>query len=161
MYKLLFDADALIKLAKISILKKATESFAVEITPEVYEEAVEDGKKKLYPDAEEIDLLTQQKNITILQKKDSEKGELKGYGKGESSLYRVYGKNTIVVTDDVTFTKEIRGEGKRCISSAHILELLYKKQKITKNQALQAIEKLKPYIKKELYTTIKGVIEHE
>ena len=63
MYNLLFDADALIKLTHSGSLIKICEVFNCFTTTEVKRETVDEGKKRLYPDAEIIEQLIQVKGI--------------------------------------------------------------------------------------------------
>jgi purine nucleoside permease len=51
MMKILLDADASIKLTKISIIETFASGFEVIITAEVYREQVTAGLKRNYPDA--------------------------------------------------------------------------------------------------------------
>ena len=49
--KLILDADASIKLSKISLIEELADAFVIVLTKEVYEEQVVVGLKKGYPDA--------------------------------------------------------------------------------------------------------------
>jgi hypothetical protein len=55
--KILLDADASIKLAKISIIETFAAGFEVIITAEVYGEQVTAGLKRNYPDAKKMEKL--------------------------------------------------------------------------------------------------------
>ena len=69
MYKLLFDSDALIKASKAEFLGKIAENFNVSITEEVYNEAVEEGKKRFYLDADKIENLVNAGRIKVINKR--------------------------------------------------------------------------------------------
>ena len=55
--KILLDADASIKLAKISIIETFAAGFEVLITAGVYREQVTAGLKRNYPDAKKMEKL--------------------------------------------------------------------------------------------------------
>ena len=154
MYKLLFDSDALIKASKAEFLDKIAENFMVLITEEVYNETVKEGKKGFYQDADKIGDLVNKGKIRVIKEKN--KKELKqSFGKGEKSIYKAYNKGSLVITDDLKFTSYIKRENIRSLSSAHLIYALVKKKKISKDNAHYCLEKLKPYIRKDLYKLIK------
>ncbi len=63
--KLILDADASIKLSKISLIGELADAFVIVITKEVYEEQVVVGLKKGYPDAQRVDTLVKSKKIEV------------------------------------------------------------------------------------------------
>ena len=84
------------------------------------------------------------------------KKELKqSFGKEEKSICKAYNKGSLVITDDLKFTSCIKRENIRSLSSAHLIYALVKKKKISKDNAHYCLEKLKPYIRKDLYKLIK------
>lgn len=154
MYKLLFDSDALIKASKAEFLDKIAENFNVSITEEVYNETVKEGKKGFYQDADKIGDFVNKGKIKII--KEKYKKELKqSFGKGEKSTYQAYKKGTLIITDDLRFTSHIKRENIKSLSSAHLLYALVKKKKLSKDNAHYCLEKLKPYIRKDVYKLIK------
>lgn len=157
MYKLLFDSDALIKVSKADFLDVASKSFSVLITEEIYDEAVKEGKRRLFPDADEIENLVQQERIKILKKEYYKKRKIPKqlFGKGEISAFQAHTKKNTIVTDDLNFRSYIKKEHGRCLSSAHILYILAKKGKLSKSKAYDCLERLRPYIRKEVYKLIK------
>lgn len=154
MYKLLFDSDVLIKASKAEFLEKIAENFNVLITEEVYNETVTEGKKGFYQDADKIEDFIDKGKIRII--KGKYKKELKqSFGKGEKSIYHAYRKGTLIITDDLKFTSYIKKENIKSLSSAHLIYVLLKKKKLSKDNAFYCLEKLKPYIRKEVYKLIK------
>ena len=81
------------------------------------------------------------------------------FGKGEASIYRAYKKNSLIVTDDLSFTAYIQKENIKSISSAHLISVMLKKNKIKKDKAYECLEKLMPFIRKEIYKLVKEEIE--
>ena len=57
MTKILLDADASIKLTKISIIETFASGFEVIITADVYDEQVTAGLKRNHPDAKKMEKL--------------------------------------------------------------------------------------------------------
>lgn len=155
MYKLLIDSDALIKISKAEFLDVLIESFYVLITEEIYDETVIEGKKGFHQDADKIDSLIKNNDIKILKRKNYTKRPKQGFGRGEVSLYQAYKKDTLIVTDDLRFTSYIKKEHMKHLSSAHLLFVLFKKDKLKKDKAYYCLEKLKPFIRKELYELVK------
>ena len=163
MYKLLFDSDALIKASKADFLDAVAGSFNVLITDEVYNESVEEGKKGFHPDADKIENLVKGGKIQKLKRKDyaGSKGPKESFGIGEASVFRAYKKSRIIVTDDLGFSSYVNKENIKSVSSAHLLLLLVKKRQMQKSNAKYHLEKLRPYIRKNIYELVKKDIEGE
>lgn len=161
MYKLLIDSDALIKISKAEFLEAVVENFNINITEEIYDETVTEGKKGLHKDADKIDILIQKDKIKIIKKNNYQKNKksLQSFGKGEISIFQAYKENNIIVTDDLRFTTYIKEQEMDNISSANLLSILVKKKKPEKNKAKYHLEKLKQYIRKEVYELIKDSLE--
>ncbi len=157
MYKLLFDSDALIKSSKAEFLGKIAENFNVSITEEVYYEAVEEGKKGFYQDADKIDDFVNKGKIKVINKEayTKKKEPQKSLGKGEKSLYQAYKKGSLIISDDLSFMSYLKKEDIKSLSSAHLLYALVKKKKLSKGDAHYCLEKLRPYIRKEVYKSVK------
>ena len=163
MYKLLFDSDALIKVSKAEFLDIVAENFCIFITKEVYDETVADGKKGLHKDADKIEQLIRDGKIKILKEAYHKKKLVakQGFGRGELSVLQAYEKGRLIVTDDLSFTSYLQKEHAGSVSSVHLLLALVKKKKLKKDNAHYFLEKLKPYIRKEIYKLIKTDIEGE
>ncbi len=157
MYKLLFDSDALIKISKAEFLDVIVKNFNASIAEEVYEEAVKEGKKGFYPDADKIGNFIQEGKIKIIKKQYYNKGKKtkQPFGRGEASVFQAYKKGNIIVSDDLSFTSYARKENIKSLSSAHLIYVLVKKRKISKDKAYDSLEKLKPYIRKDVYELVK------
>ena len=157
MYKLLFDSDALIKASKAEFLDKIAENFNASITEEVYAEAVKEGKKGFYQDADKIESFVSNGKIKIINKKfyKKKKKPEKSFGKGEESTFQAYKKGSLIVSDDLSFTSYIKKENIKSLSSAHLIYALVKKKKLSKDDAHYCLEKLRPYIRKEVYKSVK------
>ena len=163
MYKLLFDSDALIKVAKADFLDFTVNAFDVYITEEVYNETVEQGRKRLYEDADKIKNLIDAKKIFVIKSiRYTKKAKPKrSFGMGETSVFQAYKKDYLIVTDDLSFVFYLNEESIQNISSAHLLIALLKKGKIKKENAYHHLEKLKSLIRKEIYELIKNDMKGE
>lgn len=157
MYKLLLDSDALIKISKAEFLGVVVENFKAFITEEVYEETVKEGKKELYPDADIIEKFIQERYITLINKGQykEDKKPKQNFGKGEASVLQAYKRDNFIVSDDLSFTSYARKGNLKILSSAHLIYVLLKKGKLSKDKAYDSLEKLKPYIRKDVYKLIK------
>ena len=158
MYKLLIDSDALIKLAKIGLLDDVTRAFNVEITEEICNETVMEGKKRLYEDADKIKEFVDSKRIVIIKDKMRKIKSLikENLGSGELSIINSKKRGHIIVTDDFSFTKYLQIKKIIPISSANLIFALKEKSILTKQQAEDSLEKLKPYIRNDIYINVKN-----
>lgn len=87
---LIFDSDALIKLAKSQALKKILQGYSCSITEQVYGEAVEEGQRKLYEDAFLIAEFVELKLLKVEGIKEMQK--VAQLGKGELSTLALFKK---------------------------------------------------------------------
>lgn len=159
MYKLIFDSDGLIKLVKARIIHEVCEKFNCLVTSEVFKETVIEGKKRLYEDAFTIEKLIKQNKIKI---KKSDKLKIENLGKGESSTLQLSKKiNAMVVSDDSTFISYLRDNSVPFMTPTNLITRLYKLNYINKTKALDALEKIKPFIKKEIYDKTKNKLSEK
>ena len=157
MYKLLFDSDALIKASKAEFLGKIAENFNISITEDVYNETVKEGKKGFYQDADKIENFVNVGRIRVISKRHYKEKKLpeKNFGEGEKSTFQAHKKGSLIVSDDLSFTSYIKKEDIKSLSSAHLIYVLVKKKKLSKGDAHYCLEKLRPYIRKEVYKSVK------
>lgn len=162
MYKLLIDSDSLIKLAKIGLLENVTKIFSVQITEEIFNETVTEGKKRLYEDANKIEkFITNGKIIVIKKKRKGRIPAKENFGAGELSIIDAKEKKHIIVTDDLSFTRYLQSNKIIPISSANLIISLKEKSILTKQQAFNYLERLKPHIRDEIYKNIANDLEGE
>ena len=163
MYKLLFDSDALIKASKAEFLDYIADNFDVLITEEVYNETVKEGKKGFYKDADKIENLVNGGKIRVIKEKyyKKKKGPRQNFGKGEKSIFQAYKKGRLIITDDLSFALCIKKENMQSLSSAHLIPVLVKKEKLGKDNAYYCLKQLKPYIRKDIFELVKNDIKGE
>ncbi len=156
MYKFIFDSDALIKLAKCGILEQICQNYKCIITTEVSNECIDEGKKRLYEDALKIEELINKKVLKILDLKISKQIK-ENLGKGGISTANLYfqEKNSIIVTDDSAFIKYLEEMDINFIIPADIVLLMKNSNKIDKKTALDYLERVKYFIREEVYNDVK------
>lgn len=167
MYNLLLDSDALIKLTHSEAIFKICETFNCLITNEVKEETVKEGKKRFYPDALTIEKLIKGNFVKIRDSKrkpgikedaQTEFGtSFVGFGKGEKSVLELYRstRNSIIVSDDLAFIRHLENENIPFFIPFDLIILLKKLNKISLKEALYFLDKIKVFIKEEVYNKTK------
>lgn len=158
MYKLLFDADAVIKLSYSGALPLVCKTFICLTTTVVKREVIDEGKKHLYPDAEVIEDLVKKGLLTIKESPSS--NQVVNLDKGEASLVSLYPSVTkyIMVSDDKHFIQHLIEQRIPFFVPSHIIILLKKQGKITKSQALGHLDKMSAFISESQYKTAKQML---
>lgn len=156
MYKFVLDSDALIKLTKAGLLEDICRHYNCIITTEVKNETVDEGKRRLHKDALKVEYLVNKKLLKIKDPKKSRKTK-ENLGKGEISTARIYfeGKNRVIVTDDSAFIKYLEENDIKFSIPADLIVLMKVANKIDKKTALIYLEKMKNFIKEEVYHDVK------
>lgn len=160
MYKFIIDSDALIKLAKAGFLEQICKRYSCAITAEVKSESVDEGKKRFYKDALKIEELIDKKLLKIIELKKL--SDIKGnFGKGEVSAVNLYfqEKNNTIVTDDSAFIRYLEEENVNFILPADIILLMKRSKKIDEKTALRYLDKMKHFIREEVYNDVKRDIK--
>ncbi len=146
--KLMLDACSVILLAKASTLETLSETHDVCITSEVFDE-VEEGKKKMFPDALLLEKLCKEKKVTVISINASAELIKKlmldfNMEKGEASTVGTAIKeNWVVATDNRQGRKAAEVYGLHLVGSIEIVVSLYKQKKITQDKATSALNVLK------------------
>ena len=151
MYKVVFDGDGLIKLAKSGLLDRATKSLKCIISKEVYREVVEKGKEKLYEDAYTVERFVHSGEIKVIEiRKIKSESSL---GAGELSTLEVYKnkKADIIVSDDRRFLRLLEEENIPFIIPTDMIVILTKISKITKEEAINSLNKIRNLVKEDAY----------
>lgn len=162
MYNLIFDSDALIKLTHSEIIAKVCKNCNCFITDEVKEETVDEGKKRFYPDSDEIEGLIGKGLLKIKNPKKTREIE-EYFGKGELSVLSLYNdvENHIIVSDDQDFVKYLENKNIEFLPPANIILLLKKLGKIDLKESLYYLNKIKIFIKEEVYKEAKKYLEED
>ena len=159
MYKFILDSDALIKLTKAGLLEDVCRHYRCIITTEVKNECVDEGKKRLHKDALKIEYLINKKSLKIKDPKKSRKTK-ENLGKGEMSTVNLYvqEKNSIIATDDSTFVRYLEENNIKFIMPAGLILLMKITNKIDVETSLKYLEKMRYFIKEEIYEDVKRSI---
>ncbi len=139
----MLDSCTIILLAKASVLERAAETYKLRITNAVYEEVMA-GKEKMFTDALLLDRLEKEQKIKrvdfntqkmkkIMQDFNMEQGEASVIAKGIE-------ENEIVGTDNRQGRKAAKVYGLSLTGSINLVVALYKKRKITKEKAIEALK---------------------
>jgi len=154
MLSLVVDADCLIKLAKSGVLRRLLERFRCFISDVVYEEVVVRGKSRLYEDAFLVDEFVAEGLLKVRSVKRDERvlGMLvRSIGKGEASTLMLFfnlGADAIL-TDDKAFIRILTRHRIPFITSSRVIVRLVKLGVIGRDEGIEALNKLKPYITRE------------
>ncbi len=162
MMKILLDADASIKLAKVSIIETFASGFEVIITDEVYGEQVTAGLKRNYPDAKKMEKLVSDGKVTVV--KSTEKSSVYdsfGLGRGEKSVINYYLTNDVdlIISDDEAFLKILDNYAIPFTPVAGAILMCVIHGLISKETGIKYVELLTPMIKDENVFYIKSKIE--
>jgi hypothetical protein len=161
MYNFLLDADALIKLAHSSILATLCKNYPCYTTLDVKEEAVEIGKKRLYPDALLIGKLIKSDRLTIKKQRKREEGDRK-LGKGEISILRLSSLvKGIIITDDQAFIRVLEKDDNDFFTPTDIILFLKRKGRVTKGEARRHLDNMSGFISSQAYNEAIDLLEEK
>ena len=149
MLKFVFDADAAIKLAKAGVLEKIT-MFAKCIMPKQVNEEVLKGKEKMYEDAFIVEELVHKNKINVTTTNHE---QINGLGAGECSALALFGvfKADAIISDDRKFLSLLEMREIPFITPIDAVTLLALKHCITKQEAINALTRLRKLVRKENY----------
>ena len=151
MYKIVLDADGLIKLAKSGLLNKLPQLAKCHISKQVYTEAVERGKEKMYEDAYAIDALIHSGEIDVISMKTNIIDSSLSSGEILSlELYKKL-KADAIISDDRRFLNLLNQEKCEYIIPADIIVILAKSRKVTKEEAINGLNKIRTLVREDVY----------
>ena len=162
MMKILLDADASIKLAKIGIIETFASGFEVIITADVYREQVTTGLKRNYPDAKKMEKLVSDGKVAVV--KSTEKSSVYDsltLGRGEKSVINYYMANDVdlIISDDEAFLKILDNYAVPFTPVAGAILMCIIHGLMSKEKGIKYLELLKPMIRDENMFYIKSKIE--
>jgi len=152
--KLLMDADCLIKFTKAGFKKTIVDKINIFIPQVVKEESVDAGKQKGCDDAFLIEKNIKAKKIKVVHKS-------KKYVNGDQALTDLFDseKYLAVATDDAKLSRVLRLRGIPFLLPAVVILKLFRDRKINRNVALEMLEKLRPFISDDEYSTVRIILE--
>ena len=161
------NSGSLIHLAKISLISLLKEIYGEILIPvKVKIEAVDRGKNRGYSDAIIIEKAIDEKWIKIVNIKSPKKfyalAEIAGLHEAEIEvIWLAYKRNIIALLDDDAARKFARSLGIIVRGTLGVVVEAVKKGIITKNKALEALDKLSNimYLSSDVYVSTKKSIE--
>lgn len=162
MITILLDADASIKLTKISLIGILASGFGILITSEVYDEQVIAGLKRNYEDAAKMEKLVADKKVAVVEVTEkSSVYESFRLGRGEKSVMNYCLTNDVdmIVSDDEAFLKILDNYEVPFTPVAGTILMSVIHGLVNKEKGLKYLESLKPMIRDEHMFYIKSKIE--
>jgi hypothetical protein len=159
MIKLILDADASIKLSKISLIEELADAFVIILTKEVYEEQVVVGLKKGYSDAKRVDTLVKSQKIEVIEVASTYDDHK--LGKGERSVINCWlsvGAD-LVVSDDEAFLRVLDRISIPYTPVAGSILMLVRHGRLTKRDGIKYLNSLKYMIREEHLFYVKSKLE--
>ncbi len=165
MITIVFDSDGLIKLAKTGVLEKIVNRFDCVISDKVRQEAVTDGKKRLYEDAFQIENLIEKKKLRViklgLSSNVGRMAKSAHLGSGELATLELFfrTRNGVVVSEDRTFLSVLEKHNIPFVIPSDLIAHSGKLKILSRKEALGALEKIRPYTRESNYLKAKKAIE--
>jgi rRNA-processing protein FCF1 len=149
------DSDCLIKLAKAGIKENICQHFKITIPAIVKKEVVDAGKIKGLLDADRVEENINKDIIRVAGKESLIRL------KGDQALIEFFkrGKYDAIASDDAKLIRILRLTGIRFILPGLLIYLIFQKNIIDKETALNWLEKLSPFISEDEYSVIKFLLE--
>ncbi|MGH7340467.1 MAG: hypothetical protein ACREKH_08260 [Candidatus Rokuibacteriota bacterium] len=159
--RVVLDSDGLIKLAKAGALERVVSAWTCLVPRAVYVETVERGLETAYPDAQTIRLALPSatdrrtarhpRAAALLQDK-------RGLGRGEQEALHLFfaARGDAIVTDDAAFVAMLASAGLRYLVPALVLVRLVQEQHFEPAEALDCLERMRPFIRAEVYRAAWG-----
>jgi hypothetical protein len=155
-FRVVLDSDGLIKLAKAGALERVVEAWTCLVPRAVYAEIVERGLEAAYPDAEAIRLVLPSTTVRRAARHPRAAALLqgkRGLGRGEQEALHLFfaARGDAIVTDDAAFVAMLAGAGLRYLVPALVLVRLVQGQYLEPAEALDCLERMRPFIRAEVY----------
>ncbi|MEN3010612.1 MAG: hypothetical protein ABDI20_06535, partial [Candidatus Bipolaricaulaceae bacterium] len=149
--RVVLDSDGLIKLYKAGILGKILDLWEVLVPAAVYEETAQRGMEEAYPEAETIGRLIAGR-VRVAPKDPRAQRILRttrSLGKGErETLHLFFAEGAEgIVSDDRAFLSVLRRHALPGFPPALALARLGEEGKLSKDEALAALEKMRDWVR--------------
>lgn len=147
----LIDSDGLIKLHRAGILAQVVSTFYCAIPQAVFDEVITKGKQRLHQDADEIEAIISDR-VSILPAQGRPQPE-RGLGAGELGILSLMteDQDTVVVSDDRRFLVVLTMQGSEFLTPADVLVVLARRRVLTRDEARDALDRLRPVIRPAAY----------
>lgn len=151
---ILMDADCLIKLTKAGLKELVTDRCSVYIPAAVVREVVDAGKEKGCPDAFVVEENIGHGRLAVV-------GADVGWMTGDEALPRLFStdKFTVVASDDAKLLRRLRTGNIPCLLPAVLLYRFQREGLLSREQALDSLERLSGHISLDEYGTVRLLME--
>jgi hypothetical protein len=159
--RLLLNADGIIKLNRVGVLKVAVESFECIVPMAVYHEVVTQGRARRYPDADAIEEALKGTPVTPPDYEHGRNGATLSLGEGERAILGLLAgmPGSLVLTDDRRFINLLSAEGISFLTPADVLVMLARGGTLTSSEASGALDLLRPLIRTNAYWEARSDLE--
>lgn len=152
--RVICDTDGLIKMVKAGILEVFARHVELLVSPQVYREAVEEGKVRGYRDALEIERALKHYGRQLQKRmKTKASAGIRTLGAGEREILHMFSheRADVVLSDDRAFLSVLEAQGIPYMTPGAALVFLAEHGMIQIQEAQQALERLRPLIRREQY----------
>ena len=155
-FRIVLDSDGLIKLAKAELLEVLITAWRCLVPRAVYAETVERGMRLAYPDAAQIHALLRSDLIRPRARHPRATAILRGksgLGPGECEALHLYFASgaDALVTDDAAFLDVLTEADIPALPPALVILVLQEQGHLSARDALAGLERLRPFIRPEVY----------
>ena len=161
MYTVVVDADGLIKLGKSGALPALLGAARLLVPKAVWEEAVEEGKRRMYEDANDLEAALKEGGAEVVLYEPGEESErlladsAASFGAGEREALAVYyaAEADAVLTDDRAFLGLLGGADPPvpALVPAASMVALAEGGRMTVDEAREALSEIEPSIRRDAY----------
>lgn len=165
MSSIVLDSDGLIKLAKAGVLEVLARRHTCWLADAVYRETVAGPLREEHAEARHIQALLdrgllrrRRKTPAVRLPADWPEHAL---GAGEEATYRLFlaGRHALVLTDDRAFLRYLDRHDVPCTTPAAALVRLRETGAVSRPGALDALTRLRPLIRRDVYWTTLHLLE--
>jgi hypothetical protein len=154
--RVVLDSDGLIKLAKAGALERVVDAWTCLVPRAVYVETVERGLEAAYPDA--LAIREALPSSAVRPRTRHPRAALllegkRGLGRGEQEALHLFlaARADVIVTDDAAFVAMLARAGLSYLLPALVLVRLTREGRLEPGEALDSLERLRPFIRGEVY----------